>query len=100
MNAIARGRAGNRFGPPRSWGGLPSSRAPPIPEILRYLLTSLTMDYLWTPWRYAYVTSAGKISGCIFCELPGLNDDVKAGIVYRGEHCFIILNSYPYTPGH
>jgi ATP adenylyltransferase len=58
------------------------------------------MDYLWTPWRYAYVTSAGKISGCIFCELPGLNDDAKARIVYRGEHCFIILNSYPYTPGH
>ena len=58
------------------------------------------MDYLWTPWRYAYVTAAQKISGCIFCELPKLGDDAKARIVYRGEHCFIILNTYPYTPGH
>ena len=25
------------------------------------------MDYLWTPWRYQYVTKAGKEDGCIFC---------------------------------
>jgi ATP adenylyltransferase len=57
------------------------------------------MDYLWTPWRYAYVT-AKKTTGCIFCELPKLGDDAKARIVYRGRHCFIVLNTYPYTPGH
>jgi ATP adenylyltransferase len=57
------------------------------------------MDYLWTPWRYAYVT-AQKASGCVFCELPTLGDDAKARIVYRGRHCFIVLNTYPYTPGH
>jgi ATP adenylyltransferase len=58
------------------------------------------MDYLWTPWRYAYVTTAEKASGCVFCDLPKLGDDAKARIVYRGEHCYIILNTYPYTPGH
>jgi ATP adenylyltransferase len=58
------------------------------------------MDYLWTPWRYAYVTNAEKTSGCIFCELPKLGDDAKAHIVYRGRDCYIVLNSYPYTPGH
>jgi len=58
------------------------------------------MDYLWTPWRYAYVTAAAKISGCIFCDLPKEGDDEKVKIVYRGQHCYIILNSYPYTPGH
>jgi ATP adenylyltransferase len=26
--------------------------------------------------------------------------DPEAKIVYRGEHCFIILNSFPYTSGH
>jgi ATP adenylyltransferase len=58
------------------------------------------MDYLWTPWRYAYVTAAQKISGCIFCDLPKLGNDGQARIVSRGEHCYIVLNTYPYTPGH
>ena len=58
------------------------------------------MDYLWTPWRYAYVTSPENSSGCIFCELSGLNDDRRAHIVHRGVNCFVILNRYPYTPGH
>jgi ATP adenylyltransferase len=58
------------------------------------------MDYLWTPWRYAYVTAAEKISGCIFCDLPKQGDDVKARIVHRAKHCYIVLNTYPYTPGH
>jgi ATP adenylyltransferase len=58
------------------------------------------MDYLWTPWRYAYVTNAEKASGCIFCDLPKLGDDAKAHIVHRGEYCYIVLNTYPYTPGH
>ena len=60
------------------------------------------MDYLWTPWRYAYITTAGKNEGkpgCIFCELPKLPDE-EAKIVYRGQHCYIILNSFPYTSGH
>lgn len=61
------------------------------------------MDYLWTPWRYAYITSAakndGKPDGCVFCELPKLPDE-EAKIVYRGQHCFVILNSFPYTSGH
>ena len=61
------------------------------------------MDYLWTPWRYAYITDAAKSDGksgqCIFCELPKL-PDADAKIVYRGQHCFIILNSFPYTSGH
>lgn len=57
------------------------------------------MDYLWTPWRYAYVAGASKESGCIFCELPKESDE-QARIVYRGEHCYVILNTYPYTNGH
>src|SRR6266481_152970 len=66
----------------------------------RHLLLCGAMDYLWTPWRYAYVTGAEKASGCIFCDLPKLGDDKKARIVYRGQHCYIVLNTYPYTPGH
>jgi ATP adenylyltransferase len=58
------------------------------------------MDYLWTPWRYAYVSAAEKATGCVFCDLVAQNDDEKALIVYRGEQCFIILNRFPYNPGH
>jgi len=57
------------------------------------------MDYLWTPWRYAYVSTAERVTGCIFCELPKL-EDAKALIVHRGQHCFVVLNSFPYSPGH
>ena len=58
------------------------------------------MDYLWTPWRYAYVTGGEKTSGCIFCDAPKAGNDEKVGIIYRGTHCYVILNTYPYTPGH
>ncbi len=57
------------------------------------------MDYLWTPWRYTYVT-AGEAPACVFCELLRAGDDPKSLIVYRGEHNFIILNAFPYTSGH
>jgi ATP adenylyltransferase len=61
------------------------------------------MDYIWSPWRYAYITGAsGKAEsgGCIFCEKLKETDDKKSLIVYRGKHCFIILNAFPYTSGH
>ncbi len=58
------------------------------------------MDYLWTPWRYAYVSGTEKTVDCIFCEAPKEKDDAKVLIVHRGQHCFVILNAYPYTPGH
>ena len=58
------------------------------------------MDYLWTPWRYAYVSGTRKN-----CRMRLLRGSEREGrrenhIVYRGEQCFVILNTYPYTPGH
>ena len=58
------------------------------------------MDYLWTPWRYNYVTNAEKIPGCIFCDALKAKDDEQVRIVFRGQRCFIILNTFPYTSGH
>ncbi len=58
------------------------------------------MDYLWTPWRYAYIKDADKPSACAFCELPKEKDDRKALIVHRAKHCYIVLNAFPYTSGH
>jgi len=57
------------------------------------------MDYLWTPWRYAYVTGAERATGCIFCDAPKQTDEASR-IVLRAKHCYLILNTYPYTNGH
>ena len=58
------------------------------------------MDYLWTPWRYAYITGTKEGQGCIFCDNQKQGDDRRAWIVYRGTHCYICLNAFPYTSGH
>jgi ATP adenylyltransferase len=58
------------------------------------------MDYLFSPWRYAYVSQAHKASGCLFCELPQAQNDEKAFIVHRGKYCYVVLNTFPYTSGH
>jgi ATP adenylyltransferase len=41
-----------------------------------------------------------KPKGCIFCEKSAQNDDVANYILYRGDKNFVIMNSYPYNPGH
>ncbi len=71
-----------------------------VHSLARLLLPCLVMDYLWTPWRYAYVSTAEKTTGCVFCDAVNAGDDAKVRIVYRGQNCFVILNTYPYTPGH
>ena len=58
------------------------------------------MDFLFTPWRYAYITGANQASECVFCAAPRLGNDERAGIVHRGKSCFVILNAFPYTSGH
>jgi len=58
------------------------------------------VDFLWTPWRYAYVSTADKTPGCIFCELQHLGDDEQALIVHRARFNYIVLNRFPYTSGH
>ncbi|HEV8524844.1 MAG TPA: HIT domain-containing protein [Terriglobales bacterium] len=64
------------------------------------MLLSLGMDYLFTPWRYAYLLSAEKMPGCLFCEVLKAGDDRKVYIVHRALHCFVMLNTFPYTSGH
>ncbi len=58
------------------------------------------MDYLWTPWRYTYLASAGKQPSCVFCDVQRSGDDQESLIVHRGSHNFLVLNAYPYTSGH
>ena len=60
----------------------------------------MTTERLWTPWRMAYIRTAGEESGCIFCDLPRQDDDRRNHILARGRHTFVILNAFPYNPGH
>lgn len=58
------------------------------------------MDHLFTPWRYAYITGTNATGDCLFCGLLQAKDDEKSLIVHRAEHCFVMLNAFPYTSGH
>jgi ATP adenylyltransferase len=58
------------------------------------------MDYLWTPWRYQYISTADQAQGCVFCDECQAGDDRERLVVYRGKHNFIVLNKFPYTSGH
>jgi ATP adenylyltransferase len=58
------------------------------------------MDRLWSPWRYRYVSSAGRKDACIFCTKPAAGDDPANYILLRAERNYVILNLYPYTSGH
>lgn len=61
------------------------------------------MERLWSPWRMEYIESAKgqeEQAGCFLCDLPVKGDDEAACIVKRGDRGFVILNAYPYNPGH
>jgi ATP adenylyltransferase len=57
------------------------------------------MKQIWAPWRIKYIEME-KPEGCILCEKPIQNNDALNYILYRGGKNFVIMNSYPYNPGH
>jgi ATP adenylyltransferase len=62
------------------------------------------LQRLWTPHRMAYILGENKpdhdeSEGCPFCRLIGM-DDEEGLIVARGELVYVVLNLYPYNPGH
>jgi ATP adenylyltransferase len=58
---------------------------------------------LWNPHRAAYQTRGqDQVTGennCPFCRAPQRSDE-QSLIVHRGSTCFVLLNLYPYNPGH
>ncbi|BFU77050.1 HIT domain-containing protein [Arcobacter sp. 15-2] len=60
------------------------------------------MERLYAPWRTQYITSNKKqITGCVFCHIAKtLDDDENLGVLHRDENFFIVMNKYPYSPGH
>lgn len=59
------------------------------------------MQSLYAPWREQYVSNIKNIKGCVFCHASKTNDaDDELGILYKDELCFVVMNKYPYAPGH
>ena len=60
------------------------------------------MEIKFTPWRMAYIKGAGAAedTGCVLCAKGRETDDATNLVLYRGASCYIIMNLYPYNPGH
>ncbi len=57
------------------------------------------MRKIWAPWRIEYIRGE-KTKECIFCQKSKENSDRENYILFRGANNFVILNTYPYNPGH
>ncbi|HTO55770.1 MAG TPA: HIT domain-containing protein [Myxococcota bacterium] len=55
---------------------------------------------LWAPWRIEYVEHGHEARRCIFCEPEEPVPDRQRLILYRGKSAFVLMNRYPYSPGH
>ncbi|PID50961.1 MAG: HIT family hydrolase [Propionibacteriales bacterium] len=60
-------------------------------------------ERLWTPHRMVYIKGENKPTAggnwCPFCTAPEKSDS-EGLIVARGDTCYVVLNLYPYSPGH
>ncbi len=64
-----------------------------------------SLERLWTPYRIAYLRGENKPADdsageCPFCRIPQQGDDAAGLVVRRGEQAYVVLNLYPYAPGH
>jgi ATP adenylyltransferase len=58
------------------------------------------MERLWAPWRMEYV-GVEQRPGCLFCRVIENPDDPDAQlVVWRPEGAIVLLNKFPYNPGH
>jgi ATP adenylyltransferase len=57
------------------------------------------MDTLWAPWRIKYILGK-KSNTCIFCIQKSRNYKKAHLILHESSHSIVIINKYPYSPGH
>ena len=58
------------------------------------------MKRLWAPWRMQYIGGEQR-PGCLFCRVIEHPDDPDADlVVWRPEGAIVLLNKFPYNPGH
>jgi ATP adenylyltransferase len=58
------------------------------------------MQRLWAPWRMEYIGGEQR-PGCLFCRVIENPDDPDASlVVWRPKGAIVLLNKFPYNPGH
>ncbi|MHC4871031.1 MAG: HIT family protein [Planctomycetota bacterium] len=60
------------------------------------------MNNLWAPWRSDYVRNIDRPEeeGCFICNAVNSSDDKSSLVLYRAKSSLVIMNRYPYNPGH
>jgi ATP adenylyltransferase len=58
------------------------------------------MERLWAPWRMQYIGGEQR-PGCLFCRVIENPSDPDAElVVWRPDNAIVMLNKFPYNPGH
>lgn len=57
------------------------------------------MKHLYAPWRTDYITKKHN-KKCVFCAQIEQSNDTENFIIKRFDHCFVMLNLFPYNAGH
>lgn len=62
------------------------------------------LQLLWAPYRMSYIAEtrsepAEGMTGEPFLDIPMMSDE-DGLVVARGDHVYVVLNLYPYNPGH
>lgn len=64
---------------------------------------SHSVDKLWAPWRGEWILSQkekDKVKACPFCELPKEEPNAENLVLFRDDEVCVIMNKFPYNPGH
>ena len=57
-------------------------------------------ERLWSPWRGRFIRSSRKDTGCLFCRVARSKADRRDLVLLRRPGALLMLNRYPYNPGH
>ena len=70
-------------------------------DFVLFIINIMNMKFkvLYAPWRIGYILGK-KLKGCLFCKLIKQKKDKKNLILERRDHCYVILNLFPYNNGH
>lgn len=84
--------------------GAAGAAATPAEDAASFAGDADAFQRLWTPHRMVYIDGADKPADdgeqqCPFCTVP-TRSDVDGLVVARGTLAYVVLNLYPYNPGH